>query len=449
MQNNQILSRQILNRQILNRQIIRQGLWLLLSMLIACGGDPKKKSMHRKNQMFNEVSSDQKCTEIKNPEPFVIRWDGGQRSQLEANLRRGLIFVSYSGCQLKVLRDCRLPTAKKYAYAPWSPKKEEYRIKDVNELYLKLPFNAIDLEADLKANEEFVLSTVFAGYYEDESQEKYKKLELVGDDCELVTHVISRLYIGAFELSAAKDNTKGVKAKVRDYKGGIKSGTAESLLAKDGVMDDCFSGNGEKAHPRCSSMVKIEMTSIDQSYKDSHFRSGICPTAMVFDQEKKSCVHQSTSRFVQLPQSENTQGQDGQQEIGQKQQSLTAVQANGRYVLQGEVVFDSQTGLSWQQMVVGQLYDWKTAKAYCASLQYQGKPWRLPKVNELKSLVDLSQPAAKIDPVAFPQTAPKIFWSSTPDSSTPGEAMGMDFHLGKAEAIGIATKKYVRCVSNE
>ena len=102
-----------------------------------------------------------------------------------------------------------------------------------------------------------------------------------------------------------------------------------------------------------------------------------------------------------------------------------------------------------QRMVVGQLYDWKTAKAYCASLQYQGKPWRLPKVNELKSLVDLNQAASKIDPVAFPQTAPKIFWSATPDASTPGEAMGMDFHLGKAEAIGIAAKKYVRCVSNE
>jgi hypothetical protein len=413
----------------MNRYLIKLSIFLsIIALIYACGGDPKKKSMHRNNQMFNEVSSDQKCIDIKNPEPFVIRWDAAQRSQLEANLKKGLIFVSYSGCQLKVIKSCRLSSQRKYQYETLNPKKEEYKIKDVNELYLKLPFNAAELEADLKNNEQFILSTIFAGYYEDTNQDKYRKMDLTGDDCDQVTHVISRMYIGAFELNAGKDNTKSVNGRVLDRKAGFKSGTEEGLLASDGVMADCFKGEGMQA--RCSAMIKIEMTNIDQSMKNENFRTQICPTNMAFDQEKQECISVQEAKLA----------------LAQKQGNTKLAQ---RFVIQGDVAFDTQTGLSWQRESSPHLMDWKTAKKYCADLTLSSKPWRLAKINELMSLVDLSQPGAKIDSSVFPNTPAKIYWSFTPDASTPGEAKVVDFHLGKTESLGIATKKYVRCVTSE
>ncbi|MDH5655359.1 MAG: DUF1566 domain-containing protein [Spirochaetia bacterium] len=88
-------------------------------------------------------------------------------------------------------------------------------------------------------------------------------------------------------------------------------------------------------------------------------------------------------------------------------------------------VTDRATGLVWQKCSRGQKTDnlcsgmaslatWKTAITYCKNLTLAGKTWRLPNVNELKSIVDRSKTnSTTINLTYFPATAAGYYWSAS------------------------------------
>lgn len=122
-------------------------------------------------------------------------------------------------------------------------------------------------------------------------------------------------------------------------------------------------------------------------------------------------------------------------------------------------VQDNATGLIWQKCSRGQNNDstcsgaatgaiWSLQLTYCNGLTLAGRSWRMPNIEELKTLVDTTSTAAsKINP-AFPSTPTVTFHSST-TFDTDGGTMsyqispndGSVFPIGKTNAFN------VRCVS--
>jgi hypothetical protein len=93
-----------------------------------------------------------------------------------------------------------------------------------------------------------------------------------------------------------------------------------------------------------------------------------------------------------------------------------------RFIVSGQTVRDSITGLTWQQSissspcgVAGAGCYWTQAEAYCSGLSYGGfsAGWRLPTVKELASLVDVSTHNPAIDQHYFPGTPSAWFWTAT------------------------------------
>jgi len=57
--------------------------------------------------------------------------------------------------------------------------------------------------------------------------------------------------------------------------------------------------------------------------------------------------------------------------------------------------------------------------------------WRMPTVEELRTIVDYSRPyPAIVDTAYFPQTLPYYYWSASPYASDPDNAWYLDFRLG-------------------
>jgi hypothetical protein len=116
----------------------------------------------------------------------------------------------------------------------------------------------------------------------------------------------------------------------------------------------------------------------------------------------------------------------------------------------GETVIDTLTGLEWQRTWTQGL-DWpQQAVALCALIvndqQYGGHDdWRLPTFQELAGLLHYGQHSPAIDLIAFPDTPPARFWtSSRMDANLPAYNWVVDFHDGVAtinEYMGV-----VRCV---
>ncbi len=114
-----------------------------------------------------------------------------------------------------------------------------------------------------------------------------------------------------------------------------------------------------------------------------------------------------------------------------------------------ETVYDDQTNLTWQDnaIVASQTLDWNASIDYCENLDFAGvQDWRLPNINELLSITDLSVSNPAIDTTAFQNTASNYYWSSTTFAPNTSYAWDVYFYYGNGFWDGKAVSGYVRCV---
>lgn len=114
-----------------------------------------------------------------------------------------------------------------------------------------------------------------------------------------------------------------------------------------------------------------------------------------------------------------------------------------RYQVDGAVVHDMATGLTWQGGVSAEPHAWSDAKAYCSGLN---GGWRLPSVAELQTIVEEGSSPSAIDLRAFPATPGAVFWTSSPVAGQPMYAWGVDFSDGVLINPDLSSPYSVRCV---
>jgi len=113
------------------------------------------------------------------------------------------------------------------------------------------------------------------------------------------------------------------------------------------------------------------------------------------------------------------------------------------------IVTDTISKLQWQDDAIGSTMEWQEAIDYCENTLELGgySDWRLPNINELKSIVDRD----KYNPAivnGFENTSSNAYWSSTTNQSDGYYAWIILFEYGN---ITYSNKDYygglfVRCV---
>ncbi|MDP9150922.1 MAG: DUF1566 domain-containing protein [Myxococcota bacterium] len=115
------------------------------------------------------------------------------------------------------------------------------------------------------------------------------------------------------------------------------------------------------------------------------------------------------------------------------------------YLVADATVYDPNTKLTWQRTVEPSSYAWTDAQSRCATVPPLGS-WRLPSLNELMTLVDLTRFDPAVDATAFPSTPIDFFWSLSVSVAPVGTAWGVNFNRGSAGASLTANASRVRCV---
>lgn len=115
------------------------------------------------------------------------------------------------------------------------------------------------------------------------------------------------------------------------------------------------------------------------------------------------------------------------------------------------VVVDTRTGLVWQDdaTAASTTATWANAITTCENLVLGGyTDWRLPNINELKSIRDMSRSGPAIE-ATFVNTATYYYWSSTSYAADSTVAWNVYFYYGSVNAGLKANSFYVRCVRGQ
>ncbi len=112
-----------------------------------------------------------------------------------------------------------------------------------------------------------------------------------------------------------------------------------------------------------------------------------------------------------------------------------------------EIVTDLTTGLMWQDNSDAETVtkDWQGAIDYCESLTLGGySDWRLPNINELRSIVDYDRYNPAIDPV-FKNVSNSWYWTSTINKAYTSYSCRLYFGIGY-DGYAQGSNHFVRCV---
>ena len=113
------------------------------------------------------------------------------------------------------------------------------------------------------------------------------------------------------------------------------------------------------------------------------------------------------------------------------------------------VVYDKETKLIWQRKGSSKKMSWSNAKEYCENLLWGGyDDWRLPTIDELKSIVDYSRYNPAIDTDYF-DIKSDYYWSSTTDVSDSSYAWHVLFDGGNDHWHLKSLHDYALCVRGQ
>jgi hypothetical protein len=203
-----------------------------------------------------EAPSDQVKCKVggQHDNPLVTEWPAPEKANLEALIREGPVVVSYSGCTMRLLPQCRAPG--QYTWRRTTISTDLVEIRDADELYAKLPLGAASLEGELQRSGRLAVQTTIAG-----------QLHLAEFDpnrfprdmaCFGATHVVSALSVGAFKLKSG--GAAGVRGSASAAGVGSVGGSSqreESLVREAGSPDKCELATDGSAHVSCASPIQV------------------------------------------------------------------------------------------------------------------------------------------------------------------------------------------------
>lgn len=195
--------------------------------------------------------------------PLVTEWPASEKANLEARLREGAVAVAYSGCEMRLIPDCRLGGG--YQWLRTSVATDVIEIGSEDDLYAKLPLGAISLEGELRASGRLAMQTTVTGQVR--LADFAVQPGAPSPACSQATHVVSAMSIGAFKLKSGGTLQGGVRVDASVGEAGVGTESMERLLREAGRPDQCAASTDEAPHPDCRSPIQMFLTALPWAAK--------------------------------------------------------------------------------------------------------------------------------------------------------------------------------------
>ena len=240
--------------------IARASALVLLTALSACGSAPDPLAPR-----VPEYQPDQqaKSRVRRDPlQPLIVEWPAAARAELEAQARRGLVAVRYDGATLEVLPRCHAEGS--YTYASTSVHRDSLVIRDQDQLAAELPLGVASLSGKLEQSGRLQVEMAVVGAYALD-----RDTVEVGDSeaCAEVTHYVSALVAGAFEISAGGSTAASAGVDVQGA--GVSGGRTASreVINRAGSIAECRVAHADEQGPppNCSALVRVSLVPVKRA----------------------------------------------------------------------------------------------------------------------------------------------------------------------------------------
>ncbi len=184
---------------------------------------------------------------------LITEWSAAEKANLQAMLSGGAVAVEFSGCQMRVLPQCRLPG--RYQWLQTTPTSDVLEIQSEAQLYAKLPLGAVSLSGELSKSGSLYVSTTVAGQHRLQGGDAEHVPN--NSECEFATHLVGAVSVGAFVLSAGSRVKAGMDADMRVTSAGASMSRSTRILTYAGEPKTCASGTAASPALECSSPVQV------------------------------------------------------------------------------------------------------------------------------------------------------------------------------------------------
>jgi hypothetical protein len=196
--------------------------------------------------------------------PLVVEWPAPDRAALETQASKGQLVVHYEGCELEVLRRCRVPlkNAQRYRYTPITPKEELVTMSSADQLYASIPVYAAKFEGKLSQSGQLNAAMMIVGEYGLPGLPP--ALDQLEGECAGATHVVAALTVGAFSFFSGAATEAGASVQVLGFGGGVETSKKNESLSRDGDTRACgVSRLGDQAPPQdCGALLRLELAAL-------------------------------------------------------------------------------------------------------------------------------------------------------------------------------------------
>src|SRR6266542_2419015 len=164
------------------------------------------------------------CEPARDPlNPFIVEWPAQNKTALDVVSQRGVVVVSYAGCTLKVLEDCR--AAGLYEFIASAPQSDSIGMVDENEIYANLPLGAAVLKGQLRKGSKLDLKYTTVG-----QRVSGNPPSMLSGQCKGATHYVRSVTVGSFQLATVANLSASAEANVLGASAsGATSGRTEIL----------------------------------------------------------------------------------------------------------------------------------------------------------------------------------------------------------------------------
>jgi hypothetical protein len=187
---------------------------------------------------------------------LVTEWPASEKADLEALMYEGRgVAVAFSGCQMRVLPQCRLPGH--YTWQRTTPGADYIEITNEQDLFAKLPLGAFSLSGELKRSGSLTIQTTVAG--------QVRLVNMTAADvpyqgeCAQATHVVNAISLGAFVLTAGGGSVK-VEAGVGNAGG--SGSRSQRVVRSAGDANACYQTTDEGPQSACASPIQVFLSAI-------------------------------------------------------------------------------------------------------------------------------------------------------------------------------------------